>query len=141
MSPQFSRELRHLQNQLQKHADAISNAAQLMLQSREANSRFWRLDVEKVLQGARAIYRLSTESLRPALYDDGRPTVENEIFVIRHELRGLLNNVFGRCDLISNLVQRDETLSKELSFIVDRVESAKAGFAKTFSSDSCARIS
>ena len=66
----------------------------------------WQRDVERIHQSARGIYRLVREQLVAENYPDAESTYRVELHGLRHELRGLLQNILGRCQLV---LEEEET--------------------------------
>jgi adenylate cyclase len=102
VSTEIHPSLEFLQSALEDHADAMSSAAQILLHglSTAGEAPPWQRDVERIHQSARGIYRLVREQLVAENFPDAESSYRIELHGLRHELRGLLQNILGRCQLV-----------------------------------------
>ncbi len=121
-----------LQRALEDHADAMSSAAQILLHGlrpadtaqvllhelpTDATPQPWRRDVERIQQSAREIYRMVREQL--AVKQQPGTASGEELHVLRHDLRGQLQNILGRCQLVIEDGAASAQVLEELRSITD----------------------
>ena len=95
---------------IEERADSMSSAAQLALEglaecSAPPDSK---KDLLRVQESARAIYRMVHKELVARHFRTLEIPAAEELHRIRHDLRGLLQNILMRCELLTE----EETLSK-----------------------------
>jgi class 3 adenylate cyclase len=102
MKAQIHPSLVLLQSAMEERADAMSSAAQILLHgmANDGAAPPWQRDVERIHQSARGIYRLVHEQLVAQNFPDPERSYVEELHGLRHELRGLLQNILGRCQLV-----------------------------------------
>ncbi len=107
---------------MEEHADAISSAAQILLHSVASGNQPppWLRDVDRIHQSALGIYRLVREHLAPDHFIEPHLVSGEELQGLRHELRGFLQNILGRCQLVLEEEEGgDETVRRELASIME----------------------
>jgi adenylate cyclase len=104
---------------LEERSEAMSSAAQMCLEEMERHgaSHEVRQDMKRVLETARAIYRLVHKQLSSAHFADLKKSAEEEIQRIRHDLRGLLQNILMRGELLLEEVGLAEGMKEEIAAI------------------------
>ena len=94
---------------IEERADSMSSAAQMALDglaecSAPADAK---QDLQRVQESARAIYRMVHKELVARHFRTLEIPAAEELHRIRHDLRGLLQNILMRCELLTE----EETLS------------------------------
>ena len=106
---------------MEEHADAMSSAAQILLHSVASTETlpFWHRDVERIHQSALGIYRLVRERLAAEHFLEPHLVSGEELQGLRHEVRGFLNNILGRCQLVLEEEEdHGEVMRQELASIM-----------------------
>lgn len=111
--------LEQLRSALEDRSDAMSSAAQILLHTLPAGGDAppWRRDVEKIQQSARGIFQLVRTQLAPENFTTADHAFSDELHGLRHDVRGLLQNILGRCQLVQEEVEPEGRLQRELASI------------------------
>jgi adenylate cyclase len=106
---------------MEEHADAMSSAAQILLHTvpTDVELPMWHRDVERIRQAALGIYRLVRERLAVEHFLEPHLVSGEELQGLRHELRGFLQNILGRCQLVLEEEEQPETVRCELTSIME----------------------
>lgn len=107
-----------LRDALEDRSDAMSSAAQILLHGLPPGegAPVWRRDVEKIHQSARGIFQLVRAHLAAENFGSAEHDFVEELHGLRHELRGQLQNILGRCQLVQE-EDIEESVLRELSSI------------------------
>lgn len=106
---------------MEEHADAMSSAAQILLHGLVEGQELpsWHRDVERIRQAALGIYRLVRERLAAEHFMEPHLVSGEDLQGLRHELRGFLQNILGRCQLVLEEEEQPETVQCELTSIME----------------------
>ena len=117
---------------MEEHADAMSSAAQILLHSvpSDAEPPAWHRDVERIRRAALGIYRLVRERLATEHFIEPHMVSGEELQGLRHELRGFLQNILGRCQLVLEEEDQPETVRCELASIMEHAHACVIGLER-----------
>ncbi len=110
-----------LRHALQERAETISSSAQMLLSASAGSPGA--ADMTGIRRHAEEMYRMVHTDLAPAHFLEVGKGFEEELQRIRHDLRGVLNTILGR----SQLLELEESLAPALLAEVTRIRQAARG--------------